>query len=46
MFCAASIAKRRQGSSLLSIVETSRIASNKTVQRTVLYLGEITINNK
>jgi hypothetical protein len=33
-FCAATIAKK-------TIVENHRIASDKTVQRTVLYLGEI-----
>jgi len=46
-FCAASIAKKDgKDHRYFSIVENQRIASGKTVQRTVLYLGEINDHNK
>ncbi|MGD0908433.1 MAG: hypothetical protein ABSA96_12685 [Candidatus Acidiferrales bacterium] len=41
-FCAATIAKKDGiDHRYFSIVENHRIASHKTVQRTILYLGEI-----
>jgi hypothetical protein len=41
-FCAASTAKKKgKDHRYFSIVENHRLASDKTVQRTVLYLGEI-----
>ena len=42
MFLRSSIAQeKRQGTSLLQIVENKRLADGRVVQRHVLYLGEI-----